>query len=672
MSQSGQSASTAGTTSPLSPGSLVGGRFQVEDTVRTDGLGFVLRAQDQKTQKPILLRVLREDLFDDEGLKRLREECRGAARLAHRSIAATYGVGVSGGAFVASEWVDGHSLSEVLAKRIAEGRPLSLRGAYNVVAHVCRALTAAHARTCHGALRPEVVWVTSAGRVKVADFGLSKALIESRGPDALPPPEQAALAPEVKAGAPPTPRSDIFGVGAILYQLLTGKSPAEGFVPPSQAHPEASEAIDEVLLRCLATDPSARFGSADEVRSALQPLVADAPEANAHDFDVDIDIDDGSEVSSPVAIAPAPGPAAAAPPGAAAAPPAPAGAKVAPPAPRPPPPARPAPPTATPKPAAPKVGQRVGLDAEFRTSLPGPAPAAGGADVDLGGLLAKITENDAPRWMVVKDGLDHGPFSGRELVELIVKSEVLPEHVLLNMDDGDRRPVSAHPELGEFVEQARLKREAEGRKAALAKAETSEKRTGLAKAAIAIGVFVVLGAGVAIFFATRETRSDQEIAEADLGDLFQRGQIDVEGTAGILPDPPPSGGGMRRTGGGGARPAGGFHGSYEDAMNVPIDLGDATGGGSQARLSPADVASTMNRNLNRIFGACVQPELRRGGSLGNVTIDIAIAGNGTVMGVSARAGSNEFKNCVRTQVRSIRFPTFPAPRMGARYAFSAG
>src|SRR5690606_26280786 len=128
-------------------------------------------------------------------------------------------------------------------------------------------------------------------------------------------------------------------------------------------------------------------------------------------------------------------------------------------------------------------------------------------------------------------------------------------------------------------------------------------------AAIAAGVLLVLGGGVAVFLATRESGSTEQVAQADLGDLFQRGQIEVEGTAGILPDPPRGGGGGMRRAGGGGRP-GGFHGSYEDAMNVPIELGDVSGNGSQARLSPADVASTMNRSLNGIFNACVVPEQR--------------------------------------------------------------
>lgn len=646
----------------LSPGSLIGGRFLVESGVREDSLGSILRAQDQKTQKPILLRVLRADLLDEAGLKRLREECRVAARLAHRNIAATYGVG-SG--FVASEWIDGHDLAEMLRKRAAQGKTMSLRGAYNVVAHVCRALTAAHQRTCHGALRPEVVWVTTSGRVKVSGFGLDKALVDARGPSALPPTEQASLAPEVKAGQPPTPRSDIFGIGAILYQLLTGKSPADGFVPPSQAHPEATPEVDEILLRCLAIDPSARFASPDEVRSALQPLAAAAPEADAHEFDIDIDIDgdiDGDEIpDEPVSAATsAPTPARPTAPEAA------TPTRAAPPPP-PPPPGGPPGPT---KDRAPAVGTRVTLDEEVRISLAAPARTA---EVDLGGLLAKITENDAPRWMVVKEGLDHGPFSGRELVELIVKSEVLAEHTLLNMDDGDRRTVQDHPELREFVERARVQREEQSRKAALARAESADKRTGMAKAAIAAGALLVLVAGAATFLMTRESEGRREVAQADLGDLFQRGQIEVEGTAGILPDPPRgrSGGGMRRAGGGGGS-GGGFHGSYEDAMNVPMELGDVTGGGGQARLSPGDVAATMNRNLNSMYNACVVPELRRGGGLGNVTIDIAIAGNGSVMGVTARAGSGDFKSCIRNQVRRVRFPSFQAPRMGARYSFSAG
>jgi hypothetical protein len=102
--------------------------------------------------------------------------------------------------------------------------------------------------------------------------------------------------------------------------------------------------------------------------------------------------------------------------------------------------------------------------------------------------------------------------------------------------------------------------------------------------------------------------------------------------------------------------------SYEDAMMVAIDIGSAASGGEQ-QLNAGTVAGVMNKNLNRIFDSCVK------GSVGKVTVDIAIAGSGQVMGVSVRAGDAGFQRCVADQVRRVRFPAFSAPRMGARYSF---
>lgn len=631
-----------GATTQIAPGTLVGGRFLVKHVVAEDAFGRLLKAEDKKTGKGIALRVFPSGFLDADATKALRAECRIAARLAHRSLAATYGVGTSGQAFVATEWVDGQPLSDLIAKRASKGGQMSLRGAYNVVAHVCRALSAVHEKTCHGSLRPEVVWVTNSGRVKLTELGVGKALLETKGIGAYQPTDQASLAPEVKTGGVPTPAADIFGIGAILYQLLTGKSPAEGFVPPSQAHPDATEAIDRILLRCLAADPAARFASPDDVRSALQPLVADAPASDASvDFEIDVALD-MDEPAAPAAAPPAP------------APPKP---KVAP----PPPP-----------PGAPQIGQRVSIGEAFRPSGPAAPAAAASMKVDLSKMLAEITENDAPRWMVVKDGLDHGPFSGRELVRLIVEGEILDHHDLTNMDTGERRPIKEWPEFSNFVEQQKLRRQEKERVMALQAADQSEKRSGMVKIGIAAVAFLLVAGSITAFIVTRESGGEEELTQADLGDLYERGEIELTGTAGILPDPPRRG--MRGMGGNGSGRtvmAGSFVGSYEDAMNVAVELGDATMGGGQGRLSPGDVQGVMNRNLNRIFNRCVVPEMRRGGTIGNVTVDIAIAGNGQVMGVSARAGSGAFKSCVRGAVRGIRFPTFGAPRMGARYSFSA-
>ncbi|MCS6797673.1 MAG: protein kinase [Myxococcota bacterium] len=642
-------AQVGGSSASPAVGETVGGRFQVLRAVHEDAIGSLLEARDVKSGNRVALRIVSPALVARDGGAALRAECRLAARLEHPAIAVTYGVGAlgSGAMYVAAEWIDGVTLSSVVARRRggAEPRtPISLRGACDVLGHVCHALQAAHATTCHGALRTSTVWLTRSGRVKVSDWGVARAVVRTAGPAGFGSTEQAALAPEVKAGGEPTPASDVFGLGAVLYELLTLRSPAEGFVPPSQVHPEASADLDAVLLRALSADPARRFGSAEELHAALVSLAAHAPPRSpSDDFGIAVEPQDASR---PAATPPKPPP---------------TRARIAPVGPA----------AAHAVPVAAVAGRQpadASLGEQLRASLVAPEPGAADArasSVDLGALLERFTANDAPRWMVVKDNLDHGPFSGRELIELIARSEVLGEHGLLNMDTGERRKVRDHPDLVEFLEQARLKREREQQARRLAESVKVEKASNVAKIVIAVSVLAVLGVAAGVFVYSRRQAQDERVADAELADLYERGEIELTGTAGILPDPP------RRRGGGASgvrRPssAGGL--SYEEAMMQGVDIGDVTRGGGERRLTPADVAGVMNRHINSFFG-CVGQEIRRGGRLGQVTIDLAILGEGTVQGVSVRPGSEAFQSCVAAKVRTIRFPRFEAPRMGARFSF---
>jgi hypothetical protein len=685
----------------LAPGAVVGGRFVVERVLAEDAMGARVAARDQRTQKAIALRLLSKGIIRDAAsAERLRAYVRTAAAIPHKNLLAAFGAGSDprAGWYVACEQPEGETVASLVARRRAEGLGgLSLRGAYGVFAQICDALAAASVKTVHGAVRPAVVYLTRAGRVKLGDLGVDRAVLEAAGAAAFGP-EQAWLAPEVRAGAAPDAHADVFGAVAVFYHALTGRLPTEERLAPSKIVDGATVALDEILFTCLADDPAHRLESVEEARSAIAPLIADAPPEAPDDFvgsprslvppaagtadaagateEIEVDVHLPTSVAPPASPASPPEvnlpkaaalPALAVPP--ATVPPAPTG-------------------DATDRP---RVGQRVSAGEQFRPSLEAPPPSApvavgGGAvppgvqpsaaspgtmgpttgavaaDVDLGALLAKITENDAPRWMVVKDGLDHGPFSGRELVQLILKGEVQDEHGLLNMDTGERRKVKQFPDFVEFLEQYKVrKREAEER-AALARAEKVQKMGAAAKALIALAVLGVLGLAVGIFVATRPRTSAERTVEENLADLYERGEIQITGTAGILPPPPPRRGGS--TGGGGSR--GGM--SYEEAMNQAVNLGDLSGGGER-QLTPQDVAGVMNRNLNSLF-SCVSQELRSGGNLGTVQIDLAIAGSGQVLGASVRQGSPAFQACIGAKARAIRFPSFPAPRMGARYTFS--
>jgi serine/threonine protein kinase len=651
----------------LAPGAVVGGRFEIERAVGEDALGTLLAAKDQKTKRPISVRVLAPGLIaTPQAIEKLRAEVKTAAGIQHKNVVATYGMGADkGGArYVASEWVEGRTLAQVIEEKKAGAQPMSLRGAYNVVAHVCKALEAARSKgTAHGALRPSVVFVSKAGRVKVANLGIDRAVVETAGPAALGPGEQAFLAPEVKSGAPATSASDVFGLGGLLYAMLTGRSPLDDFVAPSQAHPEATAEVDQVLLRCLSADPAARFATAHDVQQALVKLTAQAqPSQDADDFGVHIDLDvdigsvppPGGDASAPVSV-----------PRAAAIPRAASTGAARPSAPKPSAPKPSAPQGALPKPSAPQgagpqVGARVSINESFRADGPVVAAPALSAEVDLSNLLSKITENDAPRWMVVKDNLDHGPFSGRELVNLVLKGDIQGDHGLLNMDTGERRKVGESPEFSEFVAQFKLKKAEQDHKVALDRSAKVETASMFTKVAILGGVIAAVAAGVGIFLVTRPDVQEETRSDAELADLYERGEIEITGSAGILPDPPAGSGRRRRRNGAGGS-------SYEDAMNQVVNLGDVSGGsGSQARLSPQDVAGIMNRNINRLV-----PCLSQGSGGGQVRIDMAIGGDGHVLGATVRNGTPAFQQCVAGRVRQIRFPSFSAPRMGASYTFSA-
>lgn len=638
---SSASAPSASRESPLGPGTTVGGRFVVVRTIREDPLGHLLAAQDQKTGRPIALRVIGKDLIGDaKRAQVLREGCRAVAGMTHANVVTTFGVGKAptGEYYVACEWVDGAPLSALVQRRAAEQRRLSLRGACNVIAQLADGLTRAHQKAIHGALRPSVVWVDASGQVKVGDFAVGRAVVRAAGPSALGPTEQACLAPEVKAGQEPGPRSDVFGLGALLYEMLTCRSPAEEFVAPSKVHPEASPQVDAVLMKCLAQNPAERFASPAELKAALAPLAAAAARVAPEDDFAIVPNANASGGGPPPARAPAAPPRRAEP-------------------------AAPVPPAPAASGERPKVGARVSVHEPFRPSLAeAPAAPAPAAEVDLSSLLSKIAENDAPRWMVVKDRLDHGPFSGRELVQLILKGEVLGEHRLLNMDTGERKKVHKWPDFGEFVQQYQIKKRTEEHRQQLEASEKAETRSNVFKIGVAAAIVGVLLLGGLTFLLTRKAARKKAVAQADLAALYERGDIKISGTAGVLPSHGHRHGHQR----GGS---GGSGASYEDAMNRAVSLGDVSHGGGETQLTSSTVASVMNRHINSFF-SCVGQELRRGGKLGQVQIDLAIAGSGQVLGASVRQGSTAFQGCVAAKVRSIHFPSFGAPRMGARYSFS--
>ncbi|MDH3845449.1 MAG: hypothetical protein OES69_16020, partial [Myxococcales bacterium] len=285
---------------------------------------------------------------------------------------------------------------------------------------------------------------------------------------------------------------------------------------------------------------------------------------------------------------------------------------------------------------------------------------------DLKTILEELSSDTKQRWMVARDKMDHGPFNARELIERLNVGGFSGDDPTLNTDSNERRPLREWPEFREFILQREHQDEVAAAHAARVHARRSEKRSAAAKWLIAASLVGVIALSVGGFLMSRSS-DVREASSTELDDLFKLGDIPT-GEAGLLPDRPIR---RRRRGSGSAaapRSQGGFA-SYDEAMSRAVEIGDASQGGGEGRLTGAQVASVMNRNLNRFYSKCVIPEVKSGTQLGNVKVDLAIAGNGSVLGATVRGGGAGFQTCMGQQIASVRFPPFGAPRMGARYNF---
>jgi hypothetical protein len=611
--------------------SLIHGRFIPQASLGHDSFGETIAAIDKKTGKPVSLRVLASG---DVGAL-VRQQVKALANIQHPHVARSYGVvtGDTGSSYLVQSPLSGYRLGDFVAGRRKSGQPVSLPQALAVVEAICDALTALSPTGPFAALRPSNVWLQDDGRVRVADVALTRAALLAAGPSAFPAEEQSYLAPEVKAGKAPTSASDVFAVGALLYTLLTGRSPAEAFVPPTQVHREVTPALEAELFRAISADPAARHAAPEALKAAVLAQLAPAERSKSSTPSLDVDMSlnsirpaaaieievefDPDTFIEPSAV----------------------------------------------NPVAP--GARIPIAREFRPDAPADAQGVTAAsqrkslgELDLKGVLAKITEDDSPRWMVVKNGMDHGPFSGRQIVTMIVQGEAAPDHELMNTDTGKRGKVSEFAEFKEFLAQVEIRQFEADRAQALVAADVKEKRGILFKVLVGGATLLCLGLAGGYYAYTRSHA--QRAGTGDDGlDMYRRGDVEISGSAGILPIPKA---GSRRSGssGGGGGAGGGL--SYEDAMMQAVELGNIGGGGEQ-QLGAGTVAGVMNKHLNQLYGACVR------GKVGHVRIDIAIAGSGQVQGVSVGAGDATFQRCIADQVRRIHFPSFGAPRMGARYSF---
>jgi beta-lactam-binding protein with PASTA domain/predicted Ser/Thr protein kinase len=256
-------------TDPLA-GTLVDNRYAVVSRLARGGMSTVYLAVDQRLDREVALKVLHPHLAADESfLGRLGREAKAAARLSHPHVVGVLDQGNDGNtAYLVMEYIKGHTLRDVLRDRGA----LPPRLALALIDPVVEGLGAAHAAGfIHRDVKPENVLIADDGRIKIGDFGLARAVTSSTSTGALIG-TVAYISPELVLGRPADERSDVYSVGIMLYEMLTGRQPFEGDVPiqvayqhvngtvgpPSALVPGLAGEVDELVQWCTANDPENR------------------------------------------------------------------------------------------------------------------------------------------------------------------------------------------------------------------------------------------------------------------------------------------------------------------------------------------------------------------------------------------------------------------------------
>ncbi|WP_026876983.1 Stk1 family PASTA domain-containing Ser/Thr kinase [Jiangella gansuensis] len=263
-------------------GRLLDGRYRVEALLARGGMATVYKATDTRLDRLVALKVMHAELAaDDDFVARFIGEARAVAKLSDPNVVNVFDQGEDDGAvYLAMEYIHGRTLREVLHERGRLGAGLALEVAESVLS----ALAAAHrAGIVHRDVKPENVLVGNDGRVKVADFGLARALSSSYKTTRGLLGTVSYISPEQALGERATPRSDVYSAGIMLYELLTGRTPHEGptdFVvvrshidddvpPPSDTVP-LPPAVDDIVLTATARNPRDRYADADEFLAAIR------------------------------------------------------------------------------------------------------------------------------------------------------------------------------------------------------------------------------------------------------------------------------------------------------------------------------------------------------------------------------------------------------------------
>jgi eukaryotic-like serine/threonine-protein kinase len=278
------------TLSGLTPGALLGRRFEILSVLGAGGMGVVYKARDRELDDLVALKMLKRDLWDDRNqLERLKSELKLARKITHPNVLRTFDFGeIDGVPYISMEYVRGVTLRYMLDQK----KRLPYSAGLRLAKQLCAGLGAAHSvGVLHRDIKPENMILEPAGNAKLMDFGIARPI------DRMAPGQTQAgfivgtpqyLAPEILQGKEADPRSDLYSTGIVLYEIFAGALPFEGATamdvmfkhlreeppPPSASWREIPPTLEAAILRCLRKDPDQRYRSVAELLRDLEALSA--------------------------------------------------------------------------------------------------------------------------------------------------------------------------------------------------------------------------------------------------------------------------------------------------------------------------------------------------------------------------------------------------------------
>jgi hypothetical protein len=479
-----------------------------------------------------------------------------------------------------------------LEQRRLTGKPFTLSDAVGVIVPLAVELAQRHAAG-------ELLYVHPSSIVQDLDggFTMSPTAPQDRPGD---PRDRACLAPEQRDGRQGNARSSVFAIGSIFYELCTGESVGPGMRRPSEVVATLPPALDDILVRALVGDPAHR---PDDLRALAQAIHHLAPTGSIAPPSADeshLDHDSGFDVDLSLSLVP--------------------------------------PLPGQPNPYALNVQSTI-------ARVPGVDQATG----ELTSLKQRLEADPRPRYVVIRDGMDHGPFNAVELLQQIASHTFTGADVLRDSFSQDERTIGEWPEFAPFADHANRHRVIAAEKVAIEQTAASEKRSTLGKAALGLIVIgALLAAGGAWFLIKGKTRSDQVDVHGETAT-----NVDAEGNLNVPKGGKNGKGGSRVVGNQGGIPilAGGM--SCEAAQAAYVEEINVGGAKAPADITGSQYASVLNGGS--YLNGCGLPS-----SMG---VDVCVAVQaGRAVGVSVRTkpGRNgSVERCIASHVRGMSFPSHP-------------